>query len=226
MKTGQNIFLLVNDAQDKNKVLSDLVRYSAEVKVKTLDPRAPIGVVSPRDINGQKVLCKVMGSLSFASQAQELITQFHLAEQKYICQLNSVLRQDILELDFSSALYKVQRREDFRLRLPAGYQGRLTIQINGRKIKCKLVDISAGGCRIEIPPDLKWEVGNTFKGVLSTLMRDDLDVELTVRHVGKAGAKDTIRSVGAQFTNQTEIVKNRMAALVMDLYREFFTKRA
>lgn len=227
VKKSEDVFLEVKDEADKFKVIEDIVRYSTEIKVKGLAPMGNVFLVSPRSITGHEVLCKVVGSAFIDPNDKNVIVQFDHYEHKFIAQVKFRQAADFLYLDFNTKLYRVQRREDFRLRLPRSFQGKLTINLDGNKYPCSLIDISAGGCRIEARKrDFTVKIDQQFPAIFSAAGRDQLPVEINVRHVGPHPDKDDFNSLGLQFVNQTEIVKNRMAALVMDLYREFFTKRS
>lgn len=226
MGSTQGIFTLVSDPKDKAKVLEDLVRYSADIKVKALEPKSDVFLVNARTITGNDLLCKVMGPGFLEPGFQQVIAQFHLAEQKYISQVKAKLNEGFLTLNFSAPIYRVQRREDFRLRLPLSFKGRMIFLNDDSPVNCRLIDMSAGGCRVEAPISMSLKVNEVVRGRLSTTDRDDITVEMSVRHLASHADNDTLQLVGLQFVNQSEIVRNRMAALVMDLYREFFTKRS
>ncbi|MFN7728494.1 MAG: PilZ domain-containing protein [Bdellovibrio sp.] len=226
-KKSEDVFVELKDPVEKYKVIEDLVRESAEIKVKGLSPMGFVFLVSPQSLTGHEVVCKVVGTALLDQFDDSLIVQFDHYEYKYIAQVKHHKANDFLVLNFDTALFRVQRREDFRLRLPRSFQGRLILHVDGRKVSCSMIDVSAGGCRAEVKKKvLELKVDQTISGALSTSGRDDLMIEVNVRHVVAHPDKDDHHSVGLKFINQTEIVKNRMAALVMDLYREFFTKRS
>jgi len=226
MQQSAGIFTAIKDPLEKNKILLDMIQHSSVMKIKALEPRADIFLAAPVSLIGGWLTCKLIGPLQVAQIQAEIILQFHLSGQKYISQVRTRIEYGNLELNFEGDLYRVQRREDFRLRLPHSYQGLMEFKMNGLNIRCKLVDISAGGCRLEIPLKHAVKSGETYPGLVKTADRDDLTVEMNVRHIVPHPEILDMTLVGIQFTNQTEIVKNRMAALVMDLYKDFFTKRA
>jgi c-di-GMP-binding flagellar brake protein YcgR len=227
MESGQNIFTPVADPKEKKKVLTDLVRYSTEVILKGIEPKADVFMVTPQSLIGDdSLLCRILGTPMISAKELEVIVQFTLTEQKYLSQAKSQIADDGIQLSFSGPLYRVQRRQDFRLRLPASFQGTFSLVHDGRQFTLKLADISAGGCRVEAPPAFAPQQGANYKAILATAKRNDLHVEGTVRHIAEHPDKEGYQLIGFQFINQSQIVKNRMAALVMDLYREFFTKRA
>ncbi len=222
---SEDIFIEIKDPNEKVKILEDLVRHQPDLKIKGLAPMATVFSVTPESLDGNSLRCKVAQKAFLNTKETDLILQFNLHEHKYISQAKFVLSGTTLTVNISSSLYRVQRREDFRLRLPRSFQGNLLMEIAGKPLKATLIDISAGGCRVEVIPPANLNIADSIKATLRISQRDDLPVHVEIRYIGEDSDKSPLRTLGLQFVNQNEIFKNRMAALVMDLYREFFTKR-
>ena len=225
MLPGQDIFTPINDPVEKEKVVQDMVSHGSAIKIKALEPQADVFQATPIEVKGNWVSCTVVGQSSLVIFEEEIIVQFRLSNEKYITQAKTRIKNNFLEISFAGPIFRVQQREDFRLRLPSSYQGRFTFEHNGERLACRLSDLSAGGCRIEIDVNMKLREGEIYKAVLSTLKRDDLKIEFILRHIAPHPESGELVLAGMQFVNQSEIVKNRMAALVMDLYRDFFTRK-
>lgn len=223
---SQDIFAPITAAGEKGRILDELFKYGAQIKVKMLDPRSDVFSVTPTAVAGLKVMCKMKGAPPKIGKADHsVIVQFAVSEQKYISQANFEVVGGLVQLEFRETLYKVQRRADFRLRFPSSYRAKLKVSGHKKNHEFRILDLSAGGCRIELPETFLGKPDQRMNGVLVVAKREDLEVELEIRYVEKA-TKDHPAMAGLQFVNQTQIIKNRMAALVMDLYREFFTKRS
>ena len=221
-KNGQTIFTPVKD-DEKAQIFADLLKYPCEMKLKELEPRSDVISVIPRSITGTRILCSLIGKPTFSSDHFGVVVQFDLGDHKYITQIEADAKPDSAYLYFTKPIYRVQRREDFRLRLPPSYRGSFKFTHEGNPINCRIVDLSAGGCRIQVPLHVILKRESTIHGIFQTENRDDMEIEAQVRHISKPVDKEKFALTGLQFLNQTTLVKNRMAALVMDLYREFFT---
>ena len=221
-KMGQTIFTALKD-DEKAQVFADFLKFPCEMKIKELEPRSDVFTVIPRSVTGTRILCSLVGKPEFSSDHFGVVVQFDLGEHKYVTQVNADIKPDVVYLYFSNAIYRVQRREDFRLRLPPSYKGNFRFTHEGKQVNCRIVDLSAGGCRIEVPLLIVLRKESSIFGIFQTEDRTDMEIEAQIRHISKAVGKEKVNLVGVQFLNQSTIVKNRMAALVMDLYREFFT---
>lgn len=225
MKTPRSdIFTQIRDADEKLTLLGDLVKSGKELILKGLDPSCEIFRALPKQVSKTKLLCQLSSPMN-ETQHKGAIVQFNAGEEKYLSQVGLEIDKSSITLDFSSLIYRVQRRSDFRLKIPASFQGQIVIRDNTKQIISKLLDLSAGGCRVETDLNFTTGPGKTYKGLLKTAGRKDIPLTLEVRHEQDIHSAPPHLTIGFQFINHDEVSKNRMAALVMDLYREFFSSR-
>lgn len=223
-----NIFQLVTDPSEKMKIIYDVIKGNQEIIVRVAEQKDDVVyALEPRMIQGSALLA-VPKDKSFDFKKGELIMQFQTNAQKYISNVSFHRDGEFVSLSMEKKLFRVQRREFFRLRLPAGFRGTIQIpELFGAPFKQSfaVVDLSGGGCKVELPPlDLDFKPGTTFKGVLKLPGRPDFPVICTVKHQSKQPSRPDGRWLGLEFFYQTEVEKNRMAATVMDLYRELFAR--
>lgn len=223
-----NIFQLVSDPSEKMKIFYDLIKTNQEVVVKPVNLETDVYSVKPHLIQGSELHCSSQSMDQFHQAGTELIAQFQVNGQKFISQVHFKVVENSLILLMEKKLFRVQRREFFRLRLPHGFRGTLFVpELFGAPFKQSfhLIDLSGGGCKIEMPPlDLKLKAGTVFKGVIKLPERAEMPVVCTVRHEVKLNGRPDARWLGIEFFHQSEPERNRLAATVMDLYRELFSR--
>lgn len=224
----QNSFQLISDPSEKVKIITDLVACKGEVMLKTLNPNSTPFHADPVIFKGSELTIKPKTSVQFAKDETSLIVQFSIGAQKYISQVEFESRGESLALSMAYKLFRVQRREFYRLKLPAGFRGKFFVpELQGVKFNqdFHLIDISGGGCKIELPGvEVNFPVSQPFGAVLKIPGRQDIPVMAIARYQHKIPVRPEIRWIGIQFVQQTEPQRNGLAALVMDLYREIFSR--
>ena len=158
----------------------------------------------------------------------ELICSFFLGGEKYFLQTNYQIKDRQLMVKAPETIYHLQRREDYRIKIPANFQALFEVhQINDKYIKYSfpIWDLSGGGCRLNLK-NSKHTLKNEeeLHGHLFFPDRNPTQAHAVVRHIRPGPDKES-SLYGLQFLGMTEIQKNRVAAVVLDLYREFFLKR-
>lgn len=222
-----NIFQLVSDPSEKMKILYDVIKSGQELIVRIADKDDTVHILDARMVQGSELLCSAR-SAQFPGTEGELIVQFQVNAQKYISNVPYRKNGEFIVLSMEKKLFRVQRREFFRLRLPQGFRGTLLIPELFKapfNQSFHVVDLSGGGCKVELPPlDLDMKAGTTFKGVLKLSGRPDFPLICTVKYQNKLPGRTDGRWLGIEFFYDSEIERNRMAATVMDLYRELFAR--
>lgn len=222
-KSPHEIFIEIKDATQKTKILEDLARRSMPIKIKGLAPCSDVFDVSPKSLELWKLSCKITEKSQDWKKDHSLIVQFDHYDEKYVSQVNFTLHENTIILDFSSALFRVQRREDYRIKIPRSMESSIKLQIEESSFEFNILDLSSGGCRIEVDVKNQLQKNLKYSAVLKPKDRNDIYTRVEIRHIEKVNEKTM--SVGLQFIELTEIQKNRIAALVMDLYRTFFKSR-
>lgn len=226
---AQDIFTRINDASEKARLMMDLASARGEIIAKRPDPSADVFILMAISYTHGKVNCKVTGASSPLPPSGDLILTFFIGGEKYFFQTEYLSLGDQLSLSTAQPLFHLQRREDYRIKIPSGYKALFEIvSINGQtqKRSIPMMDLSGGGCRIQI--DLKvlpLKTHDELKGHLFLPDRKPISVVGSVRHLrGDSHGKGPV-VCGIQFIGLTEPLKNRIVAVVMDLYRELFAGR-
>lgn len=223
----QNSFQLISDPSEKVKIISDLVACHGEVLVKSILANTTAVPADPILFRGSELTVKPKAAIQFKKEERALIVQFSIGAQKYISQVEFQTTGETLKLSMAYKLFRVQRRDFYRLKLPIGFRGKLFVpELNGIKFNqdFHLIDISGGGCKIELPGVEINFPPQTFPCVLKIPGRPDVSLMGVARYQHKIPVRPEIRWIGIQFVQQTEPQRNSLAALVMDLYREIFSR--
>lgn len=225
---ASNIFQLVSDPSEKMRILYDLLKSGQRLSVKTPERHDEFLELEPRQIQGSSLLCRPDDKTTVYRKDGELIAQFQVGGQKYICSVPYEKNGELLSLAMEKKLFRVQRREFFRLQLPSGFRGTLSIpELHGVPFNQSfhLVDLSGGGCKIQMPRlDIGLKSGTVFRGIMKLPGRQDFALLCTVRHQNKLPNRKDNLWYGIEFHHANEQDRNRMAAIVMDLYRELFSR--
>ncbi|MDO8292496.1 MAG: flagellar brake protein [Gallionella sp.] len=112
-------------------------------------------------------------------------------------------------LPLPASLYRIQRREHFRLALPHSERLRCVIPINhlqaGGRIELPVMDISGGGMRLSCAEDgIEFEPGQTYAGCQINLPEvGKINVTIIVKSLVLISPKpgQTIKRVGCEFKN-------------------------
>lgn len=110
-----------------------------------------------------------------------------------------------LQAAFPSALYRFQRRDSFRVRIPAG--GAPTASLRDpapphRVLALRVLDISIGGCALALPKDVPpLAAGSTIAGVRIEIDANTrFEASLTVQHVSAGmGSTQSTARMGCAF---------------------------
>ncbi len=226
---NQDIFTKISDPSDKARLFLDLAAKRGEVISKVPDPRADVFVLMAYDYSNQTLHCKVSGASTHIEPTGSLVLTFFIGGEKYFFQTTYKAIGDIVSIACQNPLFHLQRREDYRIKIPINYKALLEINSVNAKTSKKsipIIDLSGGGCRIHIDTRTQeLQVNDTIRGHLFLPDRNPIDVNGSIRHIRQEVQGKGPMVCGIQFVGQTDIMKNRIIAVVMDLYRELFAGR-
>lgn len=161
-----------------------------------------------------------------------VIVTFSIGAEKYFMKttLNKHDLQSHFTMDLTPTLFKLQRRNSFRVQIPPGYHAKIKVlQVNDKDISrvFMMSDLSGGGFSFEMTPDNDFnleknqivkaeiEIGGKFKKV----------VKAEIKHIAKIGSQGSgLQKVGLEFTEIAPKSQEEIVKLVMDLHRDMFSK--
>jgi hypothetical protein len=225
-----DVFTRISDNSEKARLFSDLAYSRSEVLAKKADAKADVFVLLAYDFSANLLQCKLAGPTHPLSGSGDLILTFFVGGEKYFQQTSFQVNGDIVSISIQPPIFHLQRREDYRIKLTSSYKTLLEIvSINGKthKHSIPIMDLSGGGCRIQVDPKfLSLKVSDELRGHLFLPDRDPIPVTGSVRHIRLENHGKGPATCGIQFIGLTEPVKNRIIAVVMDLYRQLFAGRS
>ncbi len=228
----QSFFVAITSKEEKDRIFREVVARKAELKLKSLDSDGEIFIAEPLVIEDDStdLTCKLGGETSVNPKDDEVIVKFSLGDTLYMGQVTFKYVYGRLYLDTRGKLFRVQRRDSFRVKLPANFQGKVRVDIlDGKPFKkaFSLMDLSGGGCRFEAPAtgiELKSE--QKWSGALLMPGKPELAVGGVLKHIA---AHPTLKDkvwIGTAFAGINMATTNRIEGIVMDLYRTFFAQLA
>ncbi len=228
----QSFFVAITSKEEKDRIFREIVAKKTELKLKSLDSDGEIFIVEPMVIadDSTDLTCKIDGKVVVNPKDDEVILKFSLGETLYMGQASFKYLYGTLYLDTRGKLFRVQRRDSFRVKLPASFQGKVRVDVlDGQSFKkaFSLMDLSGGGCRFEAPAvgiELKSE--QKWTGALLMPGRPELAVGGVLKHIASHPTMKDRVWIGTAFTGINMATTNRIEGLVMDLYRTFFAQLA
>lgn len=226
--SGQTFFEKVAHRKDRERVWNTLIESRCEILV--VDQKKQKIVAIPHSLSGANLVLT-------AAQPERLplsnpcILNFSIGPEKYFMRadLNHRLGS-ALTLDIHQDLFKLQRRDTFRLVFPPGFRAQISLtQKNDAdaKLNCNLADLSGGGFAFEFnsSPDLTFKAGDVITARLQIGAEFDELVAGVVRHCRMVGSRGSgLCRVGVEFQNLKLSKQEEIIRLVMDLHRELFSK--
>lgn len=215
---------------ERTALFRDLEKLKSEMMCKLKNNDDLVYVEASRYDGHDRLICSLKaGSPPPQKLPQPVVVAFSLNAERYF------FTTDLKEhsggfylLDVSGTIFQLQRRENFRVRIPESYGTLVGIgTVNGEpfNLRGNVVDLSAGGCRITIKnqtPALK--AGDKITGELLVGRKPEFPFDGIVRHV-KMETKPLGQTLGFEFAAASRALENRIFSITMELHREFFSRR-
>jgi hypothetical protein len=217
------IFQPIPRSVERDSVLSDAASHGSEIYVKY----SAIQTLTAKIL---KWIPPFKLQISYPEGPRALVqkllpVQFNCRGDKYFAQAYPQDTGGQFFLVIEGPIYKVQRRQSFRLKLPSNYP--MTVQlfeINGQKINetAKLLDLSEGGCSLAVPAKLGQVMGAHLGLHIKIGTRPAFTQCGRIRYL--KAEKNNVR-LGLQFDQNTAL-NSEIFNLTRDLYVELFSKWA
>ncbi|HEX4925984.1 MAG TPA: PilZ domain-containing protein [Bdellovibrionales bacterium] len=210
---------------DRERVYSRLVTeraaFTVQIDKKTYQCRA-------KDRQGRYLFFDFLGGSGGMFQA-ETIASFSLGPEMYFMKSSINAYDGIHTLDLGADLYKVQRRDNFRLVVPSNYKARFelrSVDLETMKATFPVVDLSGGGLSFEmLYATDTLRVGSHITGLLKLGDSYSKPIVALVKHVRPFGSMGSgLYRTGIQFEEMSPAEHEEIIALVMKIHREAFSK--
>lgn len=179
---------------------------------------------------GKKELhCSVPSGCSQPKKEINISGNFFIGGERYFFKTPVRIEADIVILRMDAELFHLQRRQNYRIKIPENYPATLQISSYNKgpvKLSGHLVDLSSGGCRVTLTASLPvLEAGSRIDGHIVIRNRDSLEIEGTIRyHKIDKSLSTTQQVLGVEFKPLSSMIEGKLFALTMDLHREFYLR--
>lgn len=177
----------------------------------------------------QELHCSVTFGMPSPVQEKEVLGNFFLGGERYFFKTPVRMDKSFVVLRMDVDLFHLQRRQNYRIKIPESYQAQLMIQELAKlavKIPTQMYDISSGGCRIAMNGDKPLvEMGDPIKGQVIIGKREPIEIDGVVRHVRSEKSGTNIKQIfGVEFKSLSTLTEGKLFSITMDLHREFFSR--
>lgn len=219
----QNIFTKISDSEERIEILNRLSQTRTQLSVKTLDDQI-LGLRMTR-VTSKEISCLLPKTNKVVLFPKMIICSFILNNERFFFRTHCWVTNSTVILDSNFTLYKLQRRNHYRVDIPARIKAAFDItHLNRRKFfhKIPIVDISSGGVKLKGQNlDFEFKPGDTIEGTIYIPGKASIDVKGEVRYTD---VKDTGKAVttiaGLKFIEVKASVERRLFNLVLELHRD------
>ncbi len=222
---SSDVFTKISNPDEKTKIFQYLAANRVDLQARLLEKSSMLFTLKAFSLENQFLHCSITGMYKPKLEAKgELVLNFLAATEKYFLKTSYSLAMTNVIVSLKSDLYHLQRREDYRIKIPKGYGAHAEVaSINGAPHleRITLDDLSAGGCRINVKKGLLKQ-GDEMEALIVLPMKNPIPCTMNVKHVSQNSQFKDFEFAGIQFSKISEINKNKLSATVMDIYREIF----
>lgn len=220
-------FQKVVNPTEIRSILQSLAKSKYEIQAKLTTSDTSLFTLKCYKFEGELLYTQIAKTPEEIHFKGEFIVSFLVGDIKYYGLSKYRFLDGDVVLEFIEGLFQLQRRQDFRLKIPDRLHAFYQIKSRNNEIinaKTLIFDMSAGGLRVAYPIlGINLEAGDHLIGELDLKNRLSIDIEAEVKHITMHATNKQSQSAGLQFINLTQKSKNKLASLVLDLYREYFT---
>lgn len=227
MEQSQSFFQKVGTRKERERAFILLTQSKATFECQL--PGKRIVKMSPGDIVDSHMVVVTQGQLPLN---EEVIVTFQVGQEKYFMKTTFELHDftSHYKMNLAPALFKLQRRNSFRVQIPAEYLAKVNLLVVSEKRvsqKFPLFDLSGGGFSFEIPSNSQFSITS------SALIEGELEIggkfkkrfSATVRHIMVVGSQGSgLKKIGTEFTNLSPSDQQDIVNTVMEIHRDMFSK--
>lgn len=227
MKQSQSFFQKVGTRKERERAFILLTQSKAKFECQL--PGKKIVNIVPDHIADSHMVVVTQGQIPIN---QQVIVTFQVGQEKYFM-------KTLFEYhDFSShykmnlepALFKLQRRNSFRVQIPSEYLARVNLMsVGDKKVSQKftMFDLSGGGFAFEIPPNNQFPIerGQEIEGEFDIGGKFKKRFSAIVRHIVVVGSQGSgLKKIGAEFSQLSPSEQQEIINTVMEIHRDMFSK--
>ena len=221
----KEIFTLINREDQRIQLWKDLAQAHGEILAKGKEDAVCKLKVTLHNLKNNSLVCRP-SSKDKLKDSENYLGYFFLGGEKYYFQSAAEIKDDNVIVPLPSEIYHLQRRQNYRVRIPQGYKGFyniIAVNDQAQHIKGQLVDISSQGCRVVY--HLKNPLMKISDKVVGSLLIGDrapIEIQGLVRHIKVNDGNKVIQTFGIEFSPLEPILESKLFAISMEIHKELF----
>lgn len=224
----KEVFSLISKEEEKIKLFMDLAHIRGELLCKGNDENLVQLRVTNYNNKAHFVECDRESANATLKHNEEFVGYFFLGGEKYYFQGVAQVHSGKYSLPLPKELYHLQRRQNYRVKVPTSYQSYFNIvSVNGapQTIVGQVADLSSQGCRVVYRMDNPMmKVGDKVVGHLVIGKRPPMELQGEVRHIKVDEGNKVIQTFGIKFTPLQSIMENKLFAITLEIHKELFKR--
>ncbi len=223
----KDIFTLIGREEEKIKLWQDLAHAKGEILCKGKEDAVAKLRILFFNAKTKSLECAFESSTTLKND-EEYLGHFFLGGEKYYFQAVANVHQGKVVVALPEELYHLQRRQNYRVRIPDGYQAFYNIVLVNevpQRIIGQLADLSSQGCRVIYRLDAPlMKLNDNVTGHLVIGKRPPIEINGVVRHIKVDEGNKVIQTFGIEFTPLPPIIENKLFAITMEIHKEVFKR--
>lgn len=221
-KQPNDMFTQIDSLLEAQKIWADLAHASGRIYAKIGD--SDTLTLAPQTHPGAKIFCTMTPEIPLdVLNGQELVGQFSIGGEKYFFKTHWVFNTPFLVFPSELSLYRLQRRQNFRLKIPKTFHTEFHLErVNSVRTlgKVKLWDLSSRGCCLLADPPTLFKANDTVSGIMTLAKRDPVAVQGVVRHLRTEKIDNKLlRVAGVEFNPMSAALESQLFNVMMELSR-------
>lgn len=224
----KDIFKLINSEEERLKLFLDLAQATGEVLCKGKAETLCKLRAESYNPKSNTLQCSLEPGSTALKNQESFLGYFFLGGEKYYFEGIATVSSAKYHLPLPKEVFHLQRRQNYRVRIPEGYQSFFNIkEVNqkAQRIVGNLGDLSSQGCKVIYKLDAPlMKVGDSVVGQLMIGKNTPIELAGTVKHLKVDDGNKTIQTFGIEFKNLSPILENKLFALTMEIHKEVFRR--
>ncbi|MGE0631286.1 MAG: flagellar brake protein [Pseudobdellovibrionaceae bacterium] len=226
-ESEKDIFQRLAGDKEKREIFDNLALNKMELQAR-LPSGETIKVKAIRHIQSL-ISCEYPSEIAIPDRI-ELVFSFFVGGEKYFMRGRIRLgKPGLFSFSTDQEVYVLQRRENFRVRVPADFRAILEYtdaQGKLQKVDSEMFDISAGGCRLRYYDHMpNFHVDQKVSVTMKLGRRPPIEAKAQIRHKQEVAFDGVEFQVfGLQFIDVKDQFESKLLTIVIDLHRELFSK--
>jgi c-di-GMP-binding flagellar brake protein YcgR len=222
----KEIFSLISQ-KELIQIMQDLAYLKIDIICKGESEHLATVKASECELKKSQLEC-IEKSTHPLKNGENYLGYFLLHNEKYYFKSTAISKSDTFIIPFPDNLYKLQRRQSYRVKIPDNQKLFLDIStLDGLEFSshCRLIDLSSKGCRITVDDyDEIFMKDCLISGTLLVKENLKINIQGQIKHSTKSLSSSDSKICGIEFTPISPATENQLFSLTMELYKSFFRR--